>query len=60
MIADIFLETYGERDFFVGGLKMRFVQDNQSKSTKEVLRGLHFRLCIRREQRDKRYYWKND
>lgn len=37
-----FLETYSERDFFDAGLKMHFVQDNQSKSTKGVLRGLHF------------------
>lgn len=37
-----FLETYSERDFFEEGLTMKFVQDNQSKSTKGVLRGLHF------------------
>ena len=37
-----FLETYSEREFFINGLKMNFVQDNQSKSTKGVLRGLHF------------------
>ena len=37
-----FLETYSEKDFFEAGLKMKFVQDNQSKSTKNVLRGLHF------------------
>ena len=37
-----FLETYSERDFFEAGLTMHFVQDNQSKSTKGVLRGLHF------------------
>lgn len=37
-----FLETYSERDFITNGLSMRFVQDNQSKSTKGVLRGLHF------------------
>lgn len=37
-----FLETYNEKDFFSAGLKMKFVQDNQSKSTKGVLRGLHF------------------
>ena len=37
-----FLETYSERDFFELGLKERFVQDNQSKSSKGVLRGLHF------------------
>ena len=37
-----FLETYSERDFFAAGLTMKVVQDNQSKSTKGVLRGLHF------------------
>ena len=37
-----FLETYSERDFNAAGLTMKFVQDNQSKSTKNVLRGLHF------------------
>lgn len=37
-----FAETYSERDFFEAGLKMKFVQDNQSKSSKGVLRGLHF------------------
>ncbi len=37
-----FLETYSEKDFFPAGLTMKFVQDNQSKSTKNVLRGLHF------------------
>jgi dTDP-4-dehydrorhamnose 3,5-epimerase len=37
-----FLETYNERDFAQAGIRERFVQDNQSKSTKGVLRGLHF------------------
>ncbi|NLL99976.1 MAG: dTDP-4-dehydrorhamnose 3,5-epimerase [Treponema sp.] len=37
-----FLETYNEKDFFDAGLKMKFVQDNQSSSTRGVLRGLHF------------------
>ena len=37
-----FLETYSERDFAAAGLTMKFVQDNQSKSSKGVLRGLHF------------------
>lgn len=37
-----FLETYSEKDFFQAGLTMKFVQDNQSKSTQNVLRGLHF------------------
>lgn len=37
-----FMETYHQQDFFDNGIKAKFVQDNQSKSTKGVLRGLHF------------------
>lgn len=37
-----FMETYKKHDFDEAGLKYDFVQDNQSKSTKGVLRGLHF------------------
>jgi dTDP-4-dehydrorhamnose 3,5-epimerase len=37
-----FFEVYSERDFFAAGLTMGFVQDNQSRSIKGVLRGLHF------------------
>lgn len=37
-----FMETYNKRDFEEAGLFMKFVQDNQSMSTKGVLRGLHF------------------
>lgn len=37
-----FMETYSKRDFDEGGLTMTFVQDNESKSQKGVLRGLHF------------------
>lgn len=37
-----FMETYEERKFAEGGIAAKFVQDNQSKSTKGVLRGLHF------------------
>jgi len=37
-----FVETYNQRDFAEAGLNMVFVQDNQSKSSKGVLRGLHF------------------
>lgn len=39
----LFYETYNEQLFEkVTGLKVNFVQDNQSISTKGVLRGLHF------------------
>ena len=37
-----FMETYHYEDFKAAGLPMTFVQDNQSKSRKGVLRGLHF------------------
>ena len=37
-----FMETYKESDFINAGLNYKFVQDNQSKSKKGVLRGLHF------------------
>lgn len=37
-----FMETYNKRDMQEAGLNMNFVQDNQSMSTKGVLRGLHF------------------
>lgn len=37
-----FMETYNQRDMEEAGLNMRFVQDNQSMSSKGVLRGLHF------------------
>ena len=37
-----FMETYSQRDMEEAGLDISFVQDNQSMSTKGVLRGLHF------------------
>lgn len=37
-----FMETYNENEFKDNGLNYVFVQDNQSKSKKGVLRGLHF------------------
>lgn len=37
-----FMETYNFNDMKENGLNMIFVQDNQSCSTKGVLRGLHF------------------
>lgn len=37
-----FMETYNRNDMGEAGLDMVFVQDNQSMSTKGVLRGLHF------------------
>lgn len=37
-----FMETYSQRDMAENGIDIVFVQDNQSMSTKGVLRGLHF------------------
>lgn len=37
-----FMESYSEADFKAAGLTMKFVQDNESRSKKGVLRGLHF------------------
>lgn len=37
-----FMETYSQRDMEENGIRINFVQDNQSMSTKGVLRGLHF------------------
>ena len=39
-----FTETYNKRDMQEAGLNFDFVQDNQSSSTKGVLRGLHFQI----------------
>ena len=39
-----FMETYNEKVFKEAGLDYVFVQDNQSKSKKGVLRGLHFQI----------------
>lgn len=39
-----FAETYKRPDFVAGGIGAEFVQDNQSSSTKGVLRGLHFQI----------------
>lgn len=37
-----FMETYSKHDFEEFDIDCEFVQDNQSKSTKGVLRGLHY------------------
>jgi len=37
-----FFESYSERDFYDAGITVRFVQDNQSRSCKGTLRGLHY------------------
>ncbi|NLK93563.1 MAG: dTDP-4-dehydrorhamnose 3,5-epimerase [Clostridiales bacterium] len=37
-----FMESYNKEDFKEAGINVDFVQDNESKSVKGVLRGLHF------------------
>ena len=37
-----FFESYNKKDLEEAGIDIQFVQDNQSMSTKGVLRGLHF------------------
>ncbi len=39
-----FMETWNHNEFSAAGLPMQFVQDNQSKSSKGVLRGLHYQI----------------
>lgn len=39
-----FMETYSRRDMEEAGINITFVQDNQSMSTKGVLRGLHYQI----------------
>ena len=39
-----FLESYNERVFAGLGISDRFVQDNHSRSAKNVLRGLHYQI----------------
>ena len=39
-----FMETYKRPDFVAGGIDCEFIQDNQSSSTRGVLRGLHFQI----------------
>lgn len=39
-----FLESYNQKSFEQFGLKQSFVQDNHSRSARNVLRGLHYQL----------------
>ena len=41
-----FMETYKKTDFDKVGLDYVFIQDNQSRSKKNVLRGLHFQKAF--------------
>ena len=39
-----FMQTYHEKQYREAGIDVRFVQDNRSRSTQGVLRGLHYQL----------------
>ena len=39
------METYKKSDFVANGIDVEFSQDNHSKSTKNVLRGLHYQAA---------------
>jgi dTDP-4-dehydrorhamnose 3,5-epimerase len=39
-----FLESYNEREMAEAGIRSRFVQDNQSYSVRNVIRGLHYQI----------------
>lgn len=39
-----FFESYNEKVFADNGVEIKFIQDNQAKSTYGVIRGLHFQL----------------
>lgn len=39
-----FMETYSKRDFVALGIQHEFVQDNHSRSRRNVLRGLHYQV----------------
>jgi dTDP-4-dehydrorhamnose 3,5-epimerase len=39
-----FFESWNEREFERAGIRARFVQDNHTRSRKDVLRGLHYQL----------------
>ncbi|MCL4326548.1 MAG: dTDP-4-dehydrorhamnose 3,5-epimerase [Candidatus Thermoplasmatota archaeon] len=39
-----FMETYTKNEFYEHGIKEEFVQDNQSRSIKNAIRGLHFQF----------------
>jgi dTDP-4-dehydrorhamnose 3,5-epimerase len=39
-----FFESWEERKFAAAGLDAKFVQDNHSRSTRNILRGLHYQI----------------
>ena len=43
-VRGLFMESYKRSEFFENGIKTEFNQDNHSKSTAKVLRGLHYQI----------------
>jgi len=43
-VRGFFFESWSERDFEDAGIHVRFVQDNHSRSARNVLRGLHYQI----------------
>ena len=42
-----FFESFNQRDFEAAtGLNVKFVQDNHSRSQRNVLRGLHYQILV--------------
>ena len=39
-----FLESFNKRTFAAAGIDREFVQDNHSRSSRHVLRGLHYQI----------------
>jgi len=39
-----FFESYNEREFIAAGIDIKFVQDNQARSSYGVIRGLHYQM----------------
>jgi dTDP-4-dehydrorhamnose 3,5-epimerase len=46
-----FHETYNQRAFAEAGINLSFVQDNHSRSSRGVLRGLHYQLAPRAQDK---------
>ena len=44
-----FMESYKKSEFAAAGIDVEFVQDNHSKSTKGVLRGLHYQASPKQQ-----------
>lgn len=45
----IFMETYKKSEFIKNGINVDFVQDNCSKSSRRVLRGLHYQASPKQQ-----------